>query len=107
MAPKEQKSKEAKALAAANSSKGKKKKWSKGKLKEKVNNLVLFDQGTYDKMIAEVPKYKMITASILSDRLRVNGSLARAAITELLAKGLIKPVAENHHQKIYTRAVGQ
>ena len=36
MAPKEQKSKEAKAMAAANSSKGKKKKWSKGKLKEKV-----------------------------------------------------------------------
>jgi len=107
MAPKEQKSKEAKALAASNSSKGKKKKWSKGKLKEKVNNLVLFDQGTYDKMMAEVPKYKMITPSILSDRLRVGGSLARAAIRELLAKGLIKPIAESSHQKIYTRAVGQ
>ena len=67
-----QASKEAKALAAANSSKGKKKvrnsttytnvtvfavvliynslpntvlqKWSKGKMKEKVNNQVLFDQ---------------------------------------------------------------
>ena len=47
-------------------------KWSKGKLKEKVNNLVLFDQSTYDKLIAEVPKYKMITTSILSDRLRVS-----------------------------------
>lgn len=43
-----------------------------------VNNLVLFDQPTYDKLIAEVPKYKMITPSILSDRLRLNGSLARA-----------------------------
>jgi small subunit ribosomal protein S25e len=107
MAPKEQKSKEAKALAAANSSKGKKKKWSKGKMKEKVNNLVLFDQPTYDKLIAEVPKYKMITPSILSDRLRLNGSLARAAIRELLSKGLIKPIAEHSSQKIYTRAVGQ
>jgi len=29
--------------------------------KEKVNNLVLFDKPVYDKMIAEVPKYKMIT----------------------------------------------
>ncbi|KAF8054880.1 ARSA1 [Scenedesmus sp. PABB004] len=106
MAPKEQKSKEAKALAAANSSKGKKKKWSKGKMKEKVNNLVLFDQATYDKLHAEVPKYKMITASILSDRLRLNGSLARAAIRELLEKGLIKPIAEHGSQKIYTRAVG-
>jgi small subunit ribosomal protein S25e len=107
MPPKIQKSKEAKALAAANSSKGKKKKWSKGKMKEKVNNLVLFDQATYDKLIAEVPKYKMITPSILSDRLRLNGSLARAAIIELLSKGLIKPIAEHGSQKIYTRAVGQ
>jgi hypothetical protein len=29
--------------------------------KEKANNLVLFDKGTYDKLMAEVPKYKMIT----------------------------------------------
>ena len=46
-------------------------KWSKGKQKEKVNNMVLFDQGTYDKLLLEVPKYKLITPSILSDRLRV------------------------------------
>ncbi|PRW20673.1 40S ribosomal S25-3 [Chlorella sorokiniana] len=104
MAPKEQKSKEAKALAAANSSKGKKKKWSKGKLKEKVNNLVLFDKPTYEKLLTEVPKYKMITPSVLSDRLRINGSLARAAIKELLGKGLIKEVAKSNAQQIYTRA---
>jgi S25 ribosomal protein len=29
-------------------------------------------QSTYDKLLAEVPKYKMITPSILSDRLRVS-----------------------------------
>ncbi|GFH33746.1 uncharacterized protein HaLaN_33162, partial [Haematococcus lacustris] len=29
---------------------------SKGKNKEKVNNLVLFDQPTYDKLLAEAPK---------------------------------------------------
>ena len=46
-------------------------KWSKGKQKEKVNNMVLFDQGTYDKLLSEAPKYKLITPSILSDRLRV------------------------------------
>jgi small subunit ribosomal protein S25e len=104
MAPKEQKSKEAKALAAANSSKGKKKKWSKGKLKEKSNNMVLFDTATYDKLLSEVPKYKMITLSVLSDRLRINGSLARAAIRELLGKGLIKEVSKSRAQSIYTRA---
>jgi hypothetical protein len=37
---------------------------------------------------------------------QLNGSLARTAIRELLTKGLIKPVAESAHQKIYTRAVG-
>ncbi|GAB4813640.1 hypothetical protein N2152v2_000686 [Parachlorella kessleri] len=104
MAPKEQKSKEAKAMAAANASKGKKKKWSKGKMKEKVNNMVKFDKATYEKLLTEVPKYKMITPSVLSDRLRINGSLARAAIKELLGQGLIKVVAKSASQEIYTRA---
>ena len=45
-------------------------KWSKGKTKEKVNNLHLFDKNTHDKLLAEVPKYKMITTSVLVDRLR-------------------------------------
>ncbi|KAL8135011.1 hypothetical protein AgCh_009876 [Apium graveolens] len=48
-----------------------KKKWSKGKQKEKVNNMVLFDKPTYDKLLSEAPKFKLITPSILSDRLRV------------------------------------
>jgi len=95
---------EAKALAAANSSKGKKKKWSKGKLKEKVNNMVLFDKATYEKLQTEVPKYKMITPSVLADRLRINGSLARAAIKELLGQGLIKVVSKSASQEIYTRS---
>lgn len=51
-------------------------KWSKGKQKEKVNNMVLFDQATYDKLLSEVPKYKLITPSILSDRLRVQAESA-------------------------------
>ncbi|CAN1255932.1 40S ribosomal protein S25-2 [Linum perenne] len=33
--------------------------------------MVLFDQGTYDKLLTEAPKYRLITPSILSDRLRV------------------------------------
>ncbi|KAM0000252.1 putative ribosomal protein S25 [Helianthus debilis subsp. tardiflorus] len=46
-------------------------KWSKGKQKEKVNNMVLFDKATYDKLLSEAPKFKLITPSILSDRLRI------------------------------------
>ena len=36
--------------------------------------------------------------------LQINGSLARAAIKELLQEGLITPVAEHSAQGIYTRA---
>ena len=105
MGPKEQKTKEAKAKAAMSSSKGKKKKWSKGKVKEKANNAVLLDKATLEKLHAEVPKYKMITPSILTDRLRLNGSLARAAIRMLLAEGKIKPVSKSRAQWIFTRNV--
>merc|ERR1712100_539162 len=85
-------------------SKAAKKKWSKGKAKEKANNQVLFEQSTYDKLLAEVPKYKMISISILTDRLRITCSLARKAIAILIAKGLIKPVTMHSKQQIYTRA---
>ncbi|PPR87881.1 hypothetical protein GOBAR_AA32811 [Gossypium barbadense] len=76
--------------AKSGGGKQKKKKWSKGKQKEKVNNMVLFDQATYDKLLSEAPKYKLITPSILSDRMRINGSLARKAIRELMARGSIR-----------------
>ena len=57
--------------------KAKQKKWSKGKTRDKLNNLVLFDKATYDKLLKEVPTYKLITPSIVSERLKVRGSLAR------------------------------
>merc|ERR1712188_66304 len=104
MPPKEQKSKADKAKAAMHSSKGKKKKWSKGKTKEKVNNDVLYTQASYDKMLVEVPKMEMITPSILSDRLRINGSLARATLVHLEKEGLIRPICKHNAQLIYTRA---
>ncbi|MCO5601711.1 hypothetical protein L7F22_055834 [Adiantum nelumboides] len=106
MAPKKEKASSGPAKPAKSSGGGKqkKKKWSKGKQKEKVNNMVLFDQATYDKLMSEVPKYKLITPSILSDRLRINGSLARKAIRELTDCGTIRLVAAHANQQIYTRA---
>ncbi|KAI3448023.1 hypothetical protein Pfo_004688 [Paulownia fortunei] len=90
--------------AKSGGGKQKKKKWSKGKQKEKVNNMVMFDKATYDKLLAEAPKYKLITPSVLSDRLRISGSLARKAIRELMARGLIRMVSSHASQQIYTRA---
>nr|ALS04782.1 40S ribosomal protein S25 [Pseudodiaptomus poplesia] len=83
--------------------KAKKKKWSKGKSRDKLNNLVLFDKVTYDKLCKEVPTYKLITPSIVSERLKVRGSLARRALIELGQKGLIKCVVAHRSQFIYTR----
>uniref|UniRef100_UPI003AAFAABA small ribosomal subunit protein eS25 isoform X1 n=1 Tax=Centroberyx gerrardi TaxID=166262 RepID=UPI003AAFAABA len=68
--------------------KAKKKKWSKGKVRDKLNNLVLFDKATYDKLYKEVPNYKLITPAVVSERLKIRGSLARNALQELLAKGV-------------------
>ena len=101
--PKAPESKAAKAAKAMAGGKGKKKKWSKGKNKEKANNQVLFEQSTYDKLMSEVPKYKMITVSILTDRLRITCSLARKAIAILIAQKVIKPVTMHSKQQIYTK----
>lgn len=62
-------------------------KWSKGKVRDKLNNQVLFDKPTYEKLLKEVPSYKLITPSVVSERLKVRGSLARKALEELLEKG--------------------
>ena len=93
--------------AAMAGGRSKKKKWSKGKVKEKLQNLVLFDKATYDKMIADVPKQKLITPSIISEKLKVNGSLARKAVKELVSKGLIRPILTHGSQQIYTRSTNQ
>lgn len=39
--------------------------------------------------------------------LQIGGSLARAAIQELLAEGMIKPIAHTSSQGIYTRAIAE
>merc|ERR1711972_1232676 len=80
-----------------------KKKWSKGKTRDKLNNLVLFDKATYDKLLKEVPTYKLITPSIVSERLKVRGSLARKALIELEKQGKISCVVRHSGQQIYTR----
>merc|ERR1712179_137281 len=98
---------EAKMKAAMAGGKSKKKKWAKGKVKEKLANMVQFDKATYDRMLKEIPKAKLITPSVVSERLKVNGSVARQAIRHLEEKGLIATVGDKHHaQMIYTRKIG-
>lgn len=84
-----------------------KKKWSKGKTREKAQNMVLFDQPTWDRLIAEVPKMKLVSASTIVERFKVGGALARSAIRELAKRNLIRGVVVSAHQGVYTRATGE
>eukprot|EP01062_Namystynia_karyoxenos_P029938 TRINITY_DN2242_c0_g1_i2.p4 TRINITY_DN2242_c0_g1~~TRINITY_DN2242_c0_g1_i2.p4 ORF type:complete len:114 (+),score=61.41 TRINITY_DN2242_c0_g1_i2:83-424(+) len=84
--------------------KAKKKKWSKGKTREKLDNDVMWSKGALGKLESEVPKYKVITIAVVSERLKVNGSMARAALRHLEQKGAIKPVSVSAGIKVYTRA---
>ena len=86
------------AIAAAASKTGKKKKWSKGKVKDKAQNAVYLDKVLYERVIKEVPTFKMITPSVLIDRLKINGSLARLAIRHFEREGQIKPVIHHNGQ---------
>merc|ERR1719494_828817 len=87
---------------AGSGGKAKKKKWSKGKVRDKLNNMVFFDKATYDKLLKEVPKYTLITPSVVSERLKVHVSLARAALLQLKADGAIKEIVSHNAQRIYT-----
>jgi small subunit ribosomal protein S25e len=101
----QQKTKEQKLAAALAGARQKKKKWNKGKLREKLNAKVLFDEDGWNRLQAEVPKMKLITPSALVERLKINSSLARAACKLLAEEGKIAPVEIHHSQKIYTRVV--
>ncbi|KAH8074934.1 ribosomal protein S25 [Cristinia sonorae] len=100
----------AKAKAAPTSSGGgkaaKKKKWSKGKVKDKAVHAVSLDKAMFDRIMKEVPAFRFISQSILIERLKINGSLARVAIRHLEKEGHIKRIVHHSSQLIYTRSTG-
>ncbi len=65
-------------------------------------NAVYLDKPTYDKILKEVPTFKMISQSTLIDRMKINGSLARVAIRHLEREGQIKRVIHHHGQLVYS-----
>jgi len=81
----------------------KRKKWSKGKVREKLQNAVLFDQKQYDRMNAEVPKMKLVTIAAVSERIKLGGSLSRVGIRELVQNGQLVCVAPHSKMAVYAR----
>merc|ERR1711976_897683 len=93
MPPKiQQKSKEQKMAAAMAGGKGKKKKWSKGKSRDKFDNKVLFSREQLERFNSEVPKMKLITVSAVVEKLKISGGLARRALNEMAEEGTIRAV---------------
>ena len=92
-----------------NTNKGAKKatkKWSKGRSREQLQNAVMFDKSTLEKLKNEVPKYKLITPSIISDRLKIAVSLAAKGLAHLAKQKAIRLVSRSSKFSIYTRNVG-
>ena len=47
---------------------------------------------------------KLITTSMLVERFKINGSLARKSISLLMSNGVIRLVLSEGNQRVYTRA---
>ncbi|RVW64074.1 40S ribosomal protein S25 [Vitis vinifera] len=105
MAPKKEKAPPPSSKPAkSGGGKQKKKKWSKGKQKEKVNNMVLFDKELMISFFWRFPSNLQCSFFFLLYNLQVNGSLARQAIKDLMARGSIRMISAHASQQIYTRA---
>ena len=72
-------------------------KWSKSKQKEKINNAVFWTKPLHAKLIKDIiGKEAYITTSMVSDKLKVNMSMAREALKELREQEQIVPATEYH-----------
>jgi small subunit ribosomal protein S25e len=97
---KEKKTKDQIAKAAGQKKKGVKK-WTKGKVKEKVNNAVFLDKAGYDKIIADIPKQsKVITIATVIEKFKIGGSIARVILKTLIQNGSLRRVDPHSKQFI-------
>eukprot|EP00483_Globobulimina_turgida_P002486 UN02490 len=105
---KEQKTKEQKLAAAlAGSRKTKKKKWAKGRVKEKKNNSAILVPDDYSTAMREIPKMKTVTVSTVSEKLRITGSLAHRLIRKLAKEGTLKRIYDSGGFLLYTKSAKQ
>lgn len=71
--------------------------------RDKLNNLVLFDKATYNKLYKGVPNEKhTIPAVVMTDMLKIWGFLAKAVLQKFSSKGL-KLISRHKYQVIYIR----
>ena len=77
--------------------KARKKKWSKSKSKDKSNNAIFWSKANFDKLQKDIiAKEPYISPSVISDKLKINVSMAREAIRALVDEGKLKHNSESH-----------
>ncbi|EPY41074.1 small subunit ribosomal protein S25e [Angomonas deanei] len=104
MPPKAGQTKKAKMEAATKGAKKGAKKWTKSNNREKLENAVMFDKDSLAKLRSEVPKFRVITPSIVSDRLKITVSLAAAGLKQLCRERLIRLVSCSSKTRVYAKA---
>merc|ERR1711897_93650 len=104
----EQKTKEQKLQAAlAGSKKSKKKKWAKGRVKEKKNNMAVLMPDEYTAAMRDIPKMKLVSVSTVSEKLRITGTLAYRLIRKLANEGTLKKRYDSGGFLLYTKSAKQ
>jgi len=88
---------------AAAGAKKQKKKWSKGKVKDKAQHVVLMEKTIHEKLMKEISTSRVITVATIVDRLKINGSLARRCLKELQEAGHITQIIRHHAFQLFTR----
>ena len=98
----QKKTKDAIARAAANSRKGSKKKWTTGKVKDKLNQAVLLEPKQFKEIEKSLPVMKLITLSTVSEKFKVAASIARQLIRYFAGQNKIDLVDYHQQCPIYS-----
>merc|ERR1712129_321091 len=95
------------ASALAGSKKSKKKKWAKGRVKEKKNNMPVLMPDDYSAAMKDIPKMKLVSVSAVSEKFRITGSLAHRLIRKLATDGTLKKRYDSGGFLLYTKSAKQ
>merc|ERR1712228_286942 len=93
--------------ALAGSKKSKKKKWAKGRVKEKKNNAAVLMPDDYSGAMRDIPKMKLVSVSAVSEKLRITGSLAKRLIRKLAKEGTLTKRYDSAGFLLYTKSAKQ
>ena len=75
-----------------------------GRAHETIRRDLIINESQKQEMETEIPTMRVITPSTVAQKYGVRVSIAKAVLTELESKGLIKKVIRNGKFKLYTKS---